>query len=181
MIEHWHQRSKFSHKMELNGHTERDRNIWTTWICTIFKGIRKFCLFSQHCVSFKREDFVIDCLYVLYILEVSRLIADTKTKAKAKTSFLEKVFYQDCSLIPPYLKDRGFWGPLKIVQIQARGDSKRPCFDQLYTHIFNLHILERQQNSKCSKMCAFSWSKHGRSQSPLGSKFLHKCINLLII
>jgi len=45
---------------------------------------------------------------------------------------------------------------------QSRGDCKRPCFDQLHAH-----ILERQQDSKRYKMCAFSWSKHGRSQSPL--------------
>ena len=45
----------------------------------------------------------------------------------------------------------------------SRGDCQRPCFDQL-----KAQILERQQNSKRSKMCAFSWSKHGRLQSPLG-------------
>ena len=49
------------------------------------------------------------------------------------------------------------WLPLN-----ARGDCKQPCFDQLHAH-----ILERQQNSKRSKMCAFSWSKHGCLQSPL--------------
>ena len=49
----------------------------------------------------------------------------------------------------------------------TRGDCKRPCFDQLHAH-----ILERKQNSMRFKMCAFSWSKHGHSQSPLASKYL---------
>ena len=46
-------------------------------------------------------------------------------------------------------------------------------------HVLNqlhAHILERQQNSKHSKMCAFSWSKHGRSQSPFGLiKITNQC------
>ena len=53
-----------------------------------------------------------------------------------------------------------------------RGDCQRPCFDQL-----NPHILEYQQNSKRFKMCAFSWSKNCRLQSPLGKDiiwFLHQ-------
>ena len=46
---------------------------------------------------------------------------------------------------------------------------KRPCFDQLHTH-----ILERLQNSKRSKMCAFSWSNmaaHRSIRSLLGKWF----------
>ena len=35
-------------------------------------------------------------------------------------------------------------------------------------HQLHAHFLEQQQNSKRSKMCVFSWSIHGRSQSPLG-------------
>ena len=46
--------------------------------------------------------------------------------------------------------------------IQSRGDCEPPCFDQL-----NAHILERLLFCWHSKMCACSWSKHGRSQSLL--------------
>ena len=48
---------------------------------------------------------------------------------------------------------------LLLIMMSARGDCERPCFD-------HAHILECQQNSKHSKMCAFSGSKHGSSQSP---------------
>ena len=54
------------------------------------------------------------------------------------------------------------------IYIKARGDCKRPCFDQLHAH-----ILDRQQNGKHSKMCVFSWSKHGRLQFPLASKIVY--------
>ena len=54
---------------------------------------------------------------------------------------------------------------LVFVTKYARGDCKGPCFDQLHAH-----ILERQRNSKLFWMCAFSWSKHGRSQLPLAEK-----------
>ena len=51
------------------------------------------------------------------------------------------------------------------IHSKPRCDCKRPFFHQLHAH-----ILERQQNSEHSKMCAFSWSKHGRSQLPLAEK-----------
>ena len=50
---------------------------------------------------------------------------------------------------------RQIFGRVKVFErellLSARGDCKWPCFDQLHAH-----ILESQQNSKRSKMCAFS-------------------------
>ena len=57
---------------------------------------------------------------------------------------------------------------LKIIIVSSidliitRTDCKRPCFDQL-----KRQILESLLFWWCSKMCRFSWTKHGRLQSAL--------------
>ena len=56
--------------------------------------------------------------------------------------------------------------PFEDKSVNPRGDCERPCFDQL-----SAHILERLLFCWRSKMCACSWSKHGRLQSPLDIDF----------
>ena len=55
----------------------------------------------------------------------------------------------------------------------SRGDCKRPSFDQLHAH-----ILEHQQKASVLRYVHldFSWSKHGRSQSPLASCEIHMMV-----
>ena len=69
---------------------------------------------------------------------------------------------------------------LKVL-ILSKGDCKRPCFDQLHAH-----TLERQQNSKRSKMCATvrsadqSMAAHNRPLDSIikrNDKFTLKLVN----
>ena len=57
--------------------------------------------------------------------------------------------------------------------LHPRGDCERPCFDQL-----NAHIFERLLFCWRSKICACSWWKHGRLQSPLVFNFQSNYVSL---
>ena len=127
---------------------------------TLKKRIALILVFPRNLVSVLTPHFA----WFYPTLIVFRLVwKDVKhefQKIKAKF-WLLMIYKKTCSLIMKSTK--GNQSEKNIWYILPRGDCKRPCFDQL-----NAHILERHQNSKRSKMCAFSWSKHGRSQSNLG-------------